>query len=196
MTAASAHGRFQPFHNEHLEYLLAAQRQCSYLWIGITKYDITPTDSNPLGRPRERPANNPLTFFERINIIDEALVEAGIDRKTFGFVPFPIETPHRLPDFMPISIPCLTTICEQWNQEKIGVLRGLGYNVQVLYEREKKGVSGSTIRRQILTGDDGWKAMVPGATVRAVERLGLCARLLKLSSPDNDPKEAAVAPQV
>ncbi len=63
MTAGSVHGRFQPFHNEHLEYVLAAQRLCDYLWVGITKYDITSTDSNLLGRHRERPESNPLTFF-------------------------------------------------------------------------------------------------------------------------------------
>jgi len=36
----SAHGRFQPFHNGHLEYVLAAQKQSDFLWIGITKFDI------------------------------------------------------------------------------------------------------------------------------------------------------------
>ena len=74
----SAHGRFQPFHNEHLEYVLAAQGLCDFLWIGITKYDVTSTDLNPLGAVRERPENNPLTFFERAQIIRGSLIEAGV----------------------------------------------------------------------------------------------------------------------
>jgi nicotinamide mononucleotide adenylyltransferase len=167
-----------------LEYVLAAQRLCDYLWVGITKYDITATDSNPLGRHRERPESNPLTFFERIGIISEVLVEAGIDRGKFGFVPFPIETPQRLPDFMPVSIPCYTTICEAWNREKIEVLKSLGYDVRVLYQRDKKAVSGAAIRHDIAAGGNLWKASVPQATARAVEQLDLRTRLLKLLQPD------------
>jgi len=184
VTLGSVHGRFQPFHNEHLEYVLSAQRLCDYLWIGITKYDITSTDSNPLGRHRERPESNPLTFFERIGIISEALIESGIDRSKFSFVPFPIETPQRLPDFMPVSIPCYTTICEQWNEEKIEVLKALGYDVRVLYRRDRKSVSGAAIRRDIVAGGDSWRDNVPQATVRAVERLDLRNRLLRLLQPD------------
>jgi nicotinamide mononucleotide adenylyltransferase len=110
----SVHGRFQPFHNDHLQYLLAAKEQCKFLWVGITKYDITQFDANPLGSHRERPENNPLTYFERITMIREAVVEADVPIGSFGFVPFPIETPSHLPAFMPISIPCFTTICEDW----------------------------------------------------------------------------------
>jgi len=36
----SIHGRFQPFHNEHLDYVLRALDRCDFLWIGITQYDI------------------------------------------------------------------------------------------------------------------------------------------------------------
>jgi nicotinamide mononucleotide adenylyltransferase len=187
VTTGSVHGRFQPFHNDHLEYVLAALKLCEFLWIGITKYDITPTDSNPLGRPRERPESNPLTFFERVNVVSEALLDQGVERTRFGFVPFPIETPHRLPDFMPIEIPCYTTVCEDWNREKIEVLKGLGYDVRVLYEREFKAVSGGKIRADIVAGREDWKKLVPSATVRAVEKLGLRKRLIRLGQTDTFP---------
>jgi nicotinamide mononucleotide adenylyltransferase len=183
VTEGSVHGRFQPLHNEHLEYLLAAKQRSDYLWIGITKYDITGFDSNPLGRPRERPENNPLTFFERITIISGALVDAGVDRRTFGFVPFPIETPNRLTSFMPLSIPCLTTVCETWNKEKIEVLKAVGYEVIVLYEKTK-GVSGSEIRKDIASGGVAWKESVPKATQEGVERFKLRERLIKLSGSE------------
>src|SRR6266566_3359337 len=82
----SAHGRFQPFHNGHLEYVLAAQKQCSFLWIGITKFDIE--ELSPLGRTREKPENNPLTYHQRLTMITEALVENGVGRAEFAFIPF------------------------------------------------------------------------------------------------------------
>lgn len=181
LAEASIHGRFQPFHNDHLEYALSAKKQCEFLWIGITKYDITPIDASPLARPRERPDHNPLTYFERINIIAGALAEAGIGRSSFGFVPFPIETPNRLPLFMPISIPCFTTIREEWNREKIRVLESTGYKVIVLWERLEKTITGGRIREDIAVGGAKWKEFVPQATARAVEELNLRDRLTSLT---------------
>jgi nicotinamide mononucleotide adenylyltransferase len=180
LKAGSVHGRFQPFHNEHVEYVLAAKARCEFLWIGITKYDITPIEASPLARPRERPDHNPLTYFERINMIKEALVESGLDRGSFSFVPFPIETPNRLPLFMPTSIPCFTTIREDWNREKIRVLEACGYEVIVLWERLEKTIKGSVIRDDIMRGGSGWRGMVPPATSRAVDRLELRNRLIEL----------------
>jgi nicotinamide mononucleotide adenylyltransferase len=177
---ASAHGRFQPFHNEHLEYVLAAQSLCDFLWIGITKYDVTSADLNPLGAVRERPENNPLTFFERVHIIRESLIDAGVPGAAFGFVPFPIETPRRLHSFMATSVLCYTTICEQWNRDKIDVLKAHGYNVCVLWERAKK-VTGAAVRNDIIEGGSAWRSLVPAATVRAVAQLDLRNRLLELS---------------
>jgi nicotinamide mononucleotide adenylyltransferase len=176
----SVHGRFQPFLNDHLDYALAAKRECRFLWIGITKYDNTPIDATPLGLPRELPEHNPLTYFERINIIAEALVEAGVSRDSFSFVPFPIETPKRLPLFMPRSIPCFTTIREDWNRKKIQVLKEVGYEVIVLWERLEKTITGGRIRDDIVAGGMDWKKIVPPATQRAVCSLNLRERLRSL----------------
>jgi hypothetical protein len=56
-------------------------------------------------------------------MISEALDEYSIARESFAFVPFPIETPMNLSQFLPTSIPILTTICEDWNREKISLLQ-------------------------------------------------------------------------
>ncbi len=179
---ASAHGRFQPLHNEHLEYLRAAKNLCEFLWVGITMPDITPLHVNPLGRHRERPDANPLTYFERISIITEALLDLGIARTTFDYVPFPIETPPSLNNYLPTNIPCLTTVCEPWNREKIAVLRGLGYSVHILFERAEKQITGLEIRRRVMEGDQTWRTLVPTATVRAIEGLDLRSRLIRISA--------------
>jgi nicotinamide mononucleotide adenylyltransferase len=182
LPSASVHGRFQPFHNEHLEYVLAAKERADFLWIGITKFDINPSEFTPLGRPRERPENNPLTYFERVGMIAAALKESGLGTDSFGFVPFPIETPQRLGAFMPTTVPCLTTICEAWNREKISILRHYGYSVTVLWERSVKLITGGAIREDIINGGSAWELLVPPATVGAIKQLGLRDRLLKLRS--------------
>ena len=180
ISEGSVHGRFQPFHNEHLEYVLTAHKQCEFLWIGITKYDLE-AEVSPLGRDREKPESNPLTYFERIAIIAESLTDTGIARDTFAFTPFPIEHPHKLKQFLSPSVVCFTTICEDWNREKIEVLKSHGYAVRVLWEREKK-VAGIRIREQIMRGETDWKGQVPAATARAIERLNLGERLRHLRS--------------
>lgn len=158
-----------------MEYLLEAKKRCEFLWIGITKFDID--HLNPLGRHRERPEANPLTFFERIQIITEALSESGVPPAEFRFLPFPIEETTALPRFLPTTIPCFTTICEDWNREKVRLLETCGYRVLVLWEREPKEISGSLIREDIARGGTNWIDIVPRATVRAVETLGLQKRL-------------------
>ena len=53
------HGRFQPFHNGHLEYLNGAAVRCEEIFVGITNPDparVLPEESDPL---RHLPESNP-----------------------------------------------------------------------------------------------------------------------------------------
>lgn len=179
MTIGCVHGRFQPFHNAHLDYVLAAKRECSYLLVGITKYDLEPIHMNPLGMHREQSASNPLSYYERTVLMREALKDAGVV-DGYEFVPFPIETPSALPQFVPKNVLCYTTICEEWNRQKIKVLESAGYVVKVLWEKEPKVISARAIRAGILEGAQEWRKQVPPATERAVARLNLQSRLLDL----------------
>lgn len=179
-SAASAHGRFQPLHNGHLEYLLEAKRRTDFLWIGITAVEQETAEARR-GTQRETPGNNPLTFFERVEIIDAALRENAMTRDEFAIVPFPIEFPEKLANYLPIDIPCLTTIYEEWNREKVHLLQQIGYQVIVLYERELKAISGRAIREDILRGGVEWRTQVPAATQLAVTRLNLRERLRTLA---------------
>lgn len=149
------------------------------MWVGITAIE-QPEAQRLRGTDRERPENNPLTYYERVSVITQALIEAGVLQSEFGVFPFPIESPESLPNFLPTSIPCLTTICEQWNREKIRLLERIGYKVVVLYERKVKKITGSRIRDEICLGIEGWRTLVPAATVRAVEAFCLAERLRKL----------------
>lgn len=175
---ASVHGRFQMFHNGHLEYLLEAKRRCDYLWVGITQYDIFDLRSEDLAIHRGLSADNPFTYYERVQMISDALCDSGLSRTVFGFVPFPIENEGHLPNFLPVTIPCLTTIYDHWNREKVKRLRELGYHVVVLWERDKKITEGSEVRRLLRSGSADWMDLVPNATIRAVERYDLRQRLL------------------
>ena len=87
MKVGSIHGRFQPFHNEHLEYALAALEHCDFLWIGITQYDIEELQTCKTSSKRSSMISNPLTYLEREEIIKDALLDANVDASSFSFIP-------------------------------------------------------------------------------------------------------------
>ena len=65
------HGRFQMFHLKHLEYVLAAKMHCKKLYIGITHPDNTFTASSPNDKHGVTRRDNPMTFLERFEMIQE-----------------------------------------------------------------------------------------------------------------------------
>ena len=91
---------------------------------------------------------------------------------------------------MATNVPCYTTICEQWNRDKIDVLKAQGYDVRVLWERPTKKITGAAVRNDIIEGGSAWQSMVPAATARAVEQLGLRNRLVRLSHLDRAAESA------
>jgi nicotinamide mononucleotide adenylyltransferase len=173
-------GRFQPPHNEHLEYLLEAKKRCRFLWIGIVRPDVHDMPESPDAVHRQAFHANPLTYFERVQILVRAMVDEGVAQNAFACTPFPLDGPQeRLGDFMSREIPCFTTICEQWNEKKREKLVQAGYRVEVLFKRDPATkVEGQHIREAIVRQDSSWEALVPPATKDAVYRLGLRERLI------------------
>lgn len=178
----SVHGRFQPPHLGHYEYIHEAMNLCEFLWIGIARPDIREDAPCEVAKHRADVANNPLTYFERTSIIEQMLLESGKSRSEFGFIPFPIDKPERLPDFLPTSIVCFTTIYDDWNRHKIASLQKVGYEVKVLWERKDKLYAGQAIRDSIRSGSSDWVSMVPPATARVLKDLDFGKRLTQLSS--------------
>lgn len=182
MKVGSIHGRFQPFHNEHLEYTLAALERCDFLWIGITQYDIEELQKCKNSPNRSSLTSNPLTYLERVEIIKDALIEVGVDHSKFSFIPFPIDQPEKLYQFIDLTTTCYTTVRESWNKSKINRLSEAGYKVQILWENlEEKEISSTIIRNSIMSGNICWVSMVQPSTKDHILRLDLETRLKDLS---------------
>lgn len=179
------HGRFQPFHLQHLEYVLAAKQRCNFLWIGITRYDPAEIVSTPIAPHREELVANPLTFFERIEVISAALSYAKIKRDGFGFIPLPIEYPNKITNFIRNDIYCFTTICDEWNLHKISILETLGFKVEVLMDRRSQPpneiITGKHIRSTALAGSDVWEKYIPPGALETLKGIGFVQRLKTLN---------------
>ncbi|WP_294335862.1 adenylyltransferase/cytidyltransferase family protein [uncultured Sphingomonas sp.] len=164
LNSGSVHGRFQPFHNGHLDYVLQAADRADYIHIGLTQVFQPLLDKQKTGRDT-RDAN-PLTFFERSRLVAAALEEYGISKTRFNITPFPIETPNLLPQFVPVSVPCFTTLVTSWNDEKVSRLEAVGYHVQTLQVSpldNNRVTSGTEIRQLIRSGDNQWARYVPSS---------------------------------
>ena len=88
------HGRFQLFHNDHLNYALLAKAQCKKLIVGITSPENATLIREDIDPHRSEAASNPFTYYERFNMVKLALLEAGIPREDFEITPYPIERPE------------------------------------------------------------------------------------------------------
>jgi len=156
------HGRFQLFHNDHLQYALLAKEQCKKLIVGITTPEHATLIREEVDPHRSEAAANPFTYYERYEMIRLALLEAGIKREAFEIVPYPIERPEILYNYVPLSATSFFTIYDKWGYEKLHRLGELGYGTVVLFDDREKKMCSTDIRQKIVDGED-WKQMVPNA---------------------------------
>lgn len=158
------HGRFQVLHLKELEYILAAKMRCSKLYIGITNPDHAYTRETIQDLERSKKINNPMTFLERYEMIERALLEFGVQREAFDIIPFPINRPDILLEYAPEDARYFMTIHDAWGEEKYKILTELGLDVEVLWRRSlnDKGISGAEVRRKIGFYKP-WEHLVPRA---------------------------------
>ncbi|MHB8793255.1 MAG: adenylyltransferase/cytidyltransferase family protein [Thermoleophilia bacterium] len=179
------HGRFQPFHNGHLEYIIAAKQRCDFLWVGITQINIRELAGSNVDIHRAEPGNNPLTFFERLCLIRDVLSDKGFEDNEFMIAPFPIEYPEILLDYLSTDIPIFTTIYDKWNEHKIELLNKAGYHTEILWKRDFKEIQGTVIRKSIYEGKLDWKDSVPDLVKIFIERNNIQERLKLLINNKN-----------
>jgi nicotinamide mononucleotide adenylyltransferase len=170
----SMHGRFQPFHNAHLVYALAAFQRVDHLYVGLTRVLTEDAVGRDVAPHRFQENENPLSFYQRAKLISHILVRAGVPLDRFTVGPFPIEVPDRLPEFWPITGKCFTTDVAEWNAKKIEILRAHKYDVEIL-GLELAGVrvaSGTEIRRLFRAKDQAWREYVPLACAELIVAKG------------------------
>ena len=164
------HGRFQPFHNGHLEYLKGTAARCEEVFVGITNPDparIKPEDSDPL---RHLPESNPFSYVERLLMIKAAAGDAGIELRRLHVIPFPVNEPELWPAYVPGDVVQFIRLFSDWGGTKLERLRDAGYEVVVLDEGTEKEVSGADVRTALRTGAD-WERLVPPSVAALLWRL-------------------------
>ena len=164
------HGRFQPFHNGHLEYLKGAAARCEEVFVGITNPDparVKAEESDPL---RHLPESNPFTYVERLLMVEAAAQDAGIDLARVHVIPFPVNEPELWPAYVPEGVVQFIRLFSEWGGTKLDRFREAGYEVVVLDEGAAKELSGADVRAALREGGD-WERHVPPGVATVLKAL-------------------------
>jgi cytidyltransferase-like protein len=154
------HGRFQPFHNGHLEYLRGAAERSDEIWVGITNPDparIKPEASDPV---RHLPESNPFSYSQRLLMAKAAASDLGLDPAAVHVIPFPVNEPELWAAYVPDDVTQYLRLFSDWGGTKLERLRAAGYEVVVLDEGSEKEISGADVRTALREGGD-WESLVP-----------------------------------
>lgn len=178
-------GRFQVLHNKHMEYVLAAKMRCKKLYIGITHSDIT-----MFGATSEFDVNgsakicNPMTYLERMEMIQKAVEGFGIKKENYEIVPFPITHPELIAQYAPKDATYYVNVHSEWDEEKRQTLEKLGMKVEVLMQKapEDVGIRGEDVRRMMAEEENKeWRQHVPKAVYEYIVENKIDKRIRRLN---------------
>ena len=160
-------GRFQPFHNGHLEVLKEMSNEVDDLIIGVGSAQHSHT------------LQDPFTAGERLLMISESLRAEKLN----GFYIIPIMDINRYSVWVShvrSLLPPFDVIYT--NNTLTSTLfgeAGLEVRKPRLYDRER--YSGKEIRRRMMLGED-WRSLVPDAAARIIDEVGGEERIRMLRS--------------
>ncbi len=170
------HGRFQPFHHEHFEYVLNGIASSGFCFIGITQPNIKSVSECEMLPHRGTAEGNPYTFEDRKRMISLSLERWGVSADRYEIIPFEIDRPES-------SFPALKERCEEgivhfirlfsdWELHKKKLLESHGMKVigyrPAHSEFMTKNVTG-TLVRELVSSNRNWKDFVPYGTKLVID---------------------------
>jgi nicotinamide-nucleotide adenylyltransferase len=161
------HGRFQPFHNGHLEYLRGAAAQSDELFVGITNPDPQRIKEEPSDPLRHLAESNPFSYAERLLMVEAVAEDEGVRAHV---LPFPVNEPELWAAYVPPGVTQFVRLFSDWGGTKLERLRAAGYEVVVLDEGVEKELSGADVRAALRGGEE-WESLVPPGVARVIRSL-------------------------
>lgn len=164
-------GRYQPFHNGHLEVVKKLLEECDVLILGVGSAQCSHTGENPF------------TAGERYSMISGALKDEKIPLERYIIIP--IQDIHN----NSIWVQHVESMCPKFdlvysrNPLATRLFQEAGYTVrqQPLFDRHK--YSGTEIRRRMIGGDN-WESLIPRGVARVIKRVGGVQRLQSVIGTD------------
>jgi len=167
-------GRFQPFHNGHLNYLLEAINLFDEIFVNITNPDPSVFVQVMEDDHRHKIDANIFTYYERLLMVRNTLRYENIDSERVTIVPFPIHQPKLWKYYVPLCATAFIRVFDQWDQQKVYHLSSAGYNV---YERKMKKedrITSGEFVRKLITEYQDLRNYVPKGSIDVINRYFSC----------------------
>jgi nicotinamide-nucleotide adenylyltransferase len=161
-------GRFQPFHNGHLNVIDNILKKTDELIILVGSSQ------------RSHEIENPFTCGERLTMIRLALNEAGINASKYLSIPFPDVSMHSIWVYGVISqVPKFNKV---YTNEALTrrLFSEAGYMVSSIPLYKRNTLCATEIRSRILL-DKNWKELVPKNVSKFIEQIKGVQRIKDLS---------------
>jgi len=166
------HGRFQPFHNEHFDYVLRGLSRCHNLVVGITNPEPSEYIAQSESRHRHQPNANPYSFFQRMEMVRQSLLDIGVHLDRVSFVPFHIFMPEKWEYYLPTAKATtqFVRVFSSWEEKKVQLFRNYGFQIEILDRGAAKNVEGTGVRNLMSSGGD-WRSKVPTGTAKVIDKI-------------------------
>jgi len=169
-------GRFQPFHNGHLEAVRYALKKVDYLYIVIGSSQ----------KSHER--DNPFTAGERITIIKAALDHNRVRPEKWMAIPLGDTLSHALwPSILKATVPPFDVVFTN-DGLTTRLLKEQGTKVEAVPYFRRSSYSATNVRNRILEEKD-WERLVPDPVATLVKELGGVERVRSMIHKDLDREE-------
>jgi len=164
-------GRFQPFHNGHLEVIKKIVKEVDELVIivGSSQY------SHRL--------DNPFTAGERITMIRKALEEEGIQLSRIWIIPVPDVHQHALWVSQIVGYSPKFDVAYANEALTRRLFMEAGFRVESMPFIKRRVYLATEIRKRMLAGEN-WKELVPNSVASFIEEIDGDVRLRELNKTD------------
>lgn len=161
-------GRFQPFHNQHLEVLSALSHEFDRIIIGITNPDLDNLQEHAASQHRHTDSANPFSYESRLKIIKASISElAELSGVEIEIIPFDLAQPDSWA--VPAETVFALRIFSKWEVSKLDLFTSQGFEVLELPAPVAK-LSASDIREALTTNDSIWHSNVVPEAVSTIQQ--------------------------
>ncbi|MEM2751048.1 MAG: nicotinamide-nucleotide adenylyltransferase [Nitrososphaerales archaeon] len=164
-------GRFQPFHNGHLQAVLELLKNLDELVIIIGSSQ------------KSHELDNPFTTGERLVMIREALKEAGVDTSKYWLIPVPDVDMHAIWVSQVLSYAPKFEVVFSNEPLTKRLFKEAGFRVEPITFIKRKIFSATEIRKRMLSGEN-WEELVPKSVANFINEIRGVERIIELSKKD------------
>jgi nicotinamide-nucleotide adenylyltransferase len=173
-------GRFQPFHNQHLEVLSALSHKFDRIIIGVTNPDISNLQEHSASLHRHTDDANPFSFESRVKIIKDSIAgSADLMAIEIEISRFDLTSPDSWQ--VPADTVFALRIFSPWETSKLALFSDQGYKTLELPAPAIK-LSASDIRQSLAADDNIWETSVAPGAISTIRNEWNSAAVMKASA--------------